>query len=76
MAFSEAEAISLASAEAVAAAMSLIKELMPEASERRRLLMILANAASSCGMLGVDRKDVFDLVQGAFELGKTKGPVP
>ena len=72
---SDAVAISQASAEAVAEAMNVIKRRMPEASEPRRLMMIMANAAASCGMLGIQRDDVLTLVAGAYENGSAKGPV-
>ena len=72
---SEAEKISRASAEAVGTAMAALKRSMPEASEWRRVLMILGNAAASAGMLGIDREDVLALAGGAYENGSAHGPV-
>ena len=61
--------LSGAAAGAVTAAMTVLHEEEPEASEARRLLLILANAATSCGRLRVERTDVLDLVGGAYDQG-------
>jgi hypothetical protein len=69
MAATDAERISRVSADAVSAAMQVINHTMPEASEARGLLMILANAAISCGRLRVDRADVLALIEGGYDQG-------
>lgn len=65
----ERSRLSRAAADAVTAAMRVIHEAMPEASEARALLLILSNASMSCGLLRVERKDVLDLVGGAYDQG-------
>jgi hypothetical protein len=40
---------------------------LPEASEKRRLLLVLANAAASCGILRIEFDDVVNLVSGAYK---------
>ena len=69
MSINDAERISRVSADAVSAAMRLINTAMPDASEARGLLMILANAAVSCGRLRVDRADVLALIEGGYDQG-------
>lgn len=61
--------LSEASADAVAVAMDVLGRVLPEASEARRLLLIMANAAVCCGRLRVEREDVVALVMGAFDQG-------
>ena len=61
--------LSRSAAKAGSAAMSALQEEIPDASEARRLLLILANAAVSCGRLRVERTDVLDLVGGAYDQG-------
>jgi hypothetical protein len=61
--------ISRVAAIAVAAAMRVAKAEMPEASERRLLLTVLMNAASSAGILRIDFDDVMNLVAGAYKAG-------
>jgi hypothetical protein len=56
-------------ANAVAAAMRVAKAEMPEASERRLLLIVLANVASSAGILRIDFEDVMNLVTLSYEQG-------
>ncbi len=63
------ERSSRVAADAVSAAMTVVREEMPGASESRGLLLILANAAVSCGRLRVERTDVLDLVGGAYDQG-------
>ena len=63
------ERLSRAAARAVSAAMTALHKEMPHASEARGLLLILANAAISCGRLRVGRTDVLDLVGGAYDQG-------
>ena len=65
----DSERFSRVSADAVSAAMTVVREEMPEASEARGLLLILGNAAISCGRLRVERTDVLDLVGGAYDQG-------
>jgi len=69
MADEDSVGLSRTAAEAVSVAMKDLKGAMPEASEARRLLLILANAAGSCGLLRVDRRDVLALVEGAYDQG-------
>jgi hypothetical protein len=52
---------------AVAAAMKVAKAEMPEASERRLLLTVLANVASSAGLLRIDFDVVMNIVAGAYK---------
>jgi hypothetical protein len=67
--------ISRVAAIAVAAAMRVAKAEMPEASERRLLLTVLMNAASSAGILRIDLDDIMNLVAGAYEAGlQQQGP--
>jgi hypothetical protein len=54
---------------AVAAAMRVAKAEMPEASERRLLLTVLMNVASSAGILRIDFDDVMNLVAGCYKHG-------
>lgn len=61
--------LSRAAADAVSAAMQAIHEVMPESSEARALLLILGNAAISCGRLRVERADVLALVGRAYDQG-------
>jgi hypothetical protein len=61
--------ISSIAADAVAAAMRVTKAEIPEDSEKRRLLLFLANAAASCGILRIDFDDVMNLVAGAYRQG-------
>jgi hypothetical protein len=56
-------------ASAVAAAMRVALAEMPEASEKRRLLLVLTNAAASCGILRIEVDDVMSLVAGAYKQG-------
>ncbi len=49
--------------------MHVVKQQMPEASEARGLLLILGNAAISCGRLRVEREDVLRLVSEAYDQG-------
>jgi hypothetical protein len=56
-------------ANAVGAAMRVAHAEMPEASEKRRLLLVLANAAASCGILRIEFNDVMNLVVGAYKQG-------
>ena len=48
-------------ANAVAAAMRVTRSEMSDASEKRRLLLVLANAAASCAMLRIEYDDVMKL---------------
>jgi hypothetical protein len=66
---SERERLSRIAANAVAAAMRVAHAEMPEASEKRRLLLVLANAAASCGILRIEFDDVVNLVSGAYKQG-------
>jgi len=61
--------ISRVAAEAVAVAMRVVHEHMPEASEVRGLLLIIGNAAISSGRLRVDREDFLALAGGSYEQG-------
>jgi hypothetical protein len=61
--------ISRIAANAVAAAMSVAKAEMPEASERRLLLTVLMNVAASAGILRIDFDDVMNLVAGSYKDG-------
>ena len=65
----EQEHFSRVAANAVAAAMRVAHAEMPDASEKRRLLLILANTAASCGILRVEFDDVINLVTGAYRQG-------
>jgi hypothetical protein len=56
-------------ANAVAAAMRVAHAEMPGDSEKRRLLLVLANAAASCGILRVEFDDLMKLVAGAYKQG-------
>jgi len=69
MADESSERLSRVAADAVSAAMSVVHKEMPDSSEARGLLLILANAAVSCGRLRVERTDVLDLVGGAYDQG-------
>jgi hypothetical protein len=62
--------VSRVAAIAVAAAMRVAKAEMPEASERRLLLTVLANVASSAGILRIDFDDVLSIVSGAYKAGE------
>jgi hypothetical protein len=68
--------ISRVAAIAVAAAMRVAKAEMPEASERRLLLTVLLNAASSAGILRIDFDDVMNLVAGAYKAGLQQHDTP
>jgi hypothetical protein len=59
---------------AVAAAMRVAKAEMPEASERRLLLTVLANVASSAGLLRIDFDDVMNIVAGAYKASVQRVP--
>jgi hypothetical protein len=61
--------LSRVAANAVAAAMRVAKDEMPEISEKRQLLLVLTNAASSCGILRIEFDDVMTLVAGAYRQG-------
>jgi hypothetical protein len=65
----EQERFSRVAANAVATAMRITHAEMPEASEKRRLLLVLTNAAASCGILRIDFDDVMNLVAGAYKQG-------
>jgi hypothetical protein len=56
-------------ANAMAAAMRVACAEMPEASEKRRLLLVLANAAASCGILRIEFDDVMKLAAVAYKQG-------
>jgi len=66
--------ISRVAADAVAVAMRVVHEHMPEASEARGLLMIIANAAISSGRLRVEREDLLALAGGSYEQGRAMPP--
>ena len=66
--------VSRVAAIAVAAAMRVAKAEMPEASERRLLLTVLANVASSAGILRIDFDDVMNIVAGAYRAGAQHDP--
>ena len=68
--------ISKAAANAVAAAMRVTRSEMSDASEKRRLLLVLANAAASCGMLRIEYDDVMNLVSGAYKQGSQLPDLP
>ena len=59
---------------AVAAAMRAAKTEMPEASERRLLLTVLMNVASSAGILRIEFDDVINIVAGAYKAGEQHDP--
>ena len=59
---------------AVAAAMRVAKTEMPEASERRLLLTVLMNVASSTGILRIEFDDVINIVAGAYKAGEQHDP--
>jgi methanogenic corrinoid protein MtbC1 len=61
-------------ANAMQAAMRVTRDEMPEASEKRRLLLVLANAAASCGILRIDVDAVMKLVAGAYKQGLEVAP--
>ena len=65
----ERERLSRVAADAVAAALRVVHEQIPEASEARGLLLILGNAAISCGRLQFGRNDVLALVTSTYEQG-------
>ena len=66
--------VSRIAAIAVAAAMRVAKAEMPEASERRLLLTVLMNVASSAGILRIDFDDVMNIVAGAYKAGVHHDP--
>jgi hypothetical protein len=66
--------VSRIAAIAVAAAMRVAKAEMPEASERRLLLTVLMNVASSAGILRIDFDDVMNIVAGAYKAGEQHDP--
>ncbi len=68
--------LSEVAANAVAAAMRVAKAEMPEASEKRRLLSVLANVALSCGILRIEFDDVMTLVAGAYRQGSQLAAPP
>jgi hypothetical protein len=61
---------------AVAEAMRVTKSEMPDASEKRRLLLVLANTAASCGILRIEFDDVMNLVAGAYKQGSQQHNPP
>jgi hypothetical protein len=67
---------SKAAANAVAAAMRVTRSEMSDASEKRRLLLVLANAAASCGMLRIEYDDVMNLVSDAYKQGSQLPDLP
>jgi hypothetical protein len=67
---------SKAAANAVAAATRVTRSEMPDASEKRRLLLVLANAAASCGMLRIEYDDVMNLVSDAYKQGSQLPDLP
>jgi hypothetical protein len=66
--------VSRVAAIAVAAAMRVAKAEMPEASERRLLLTVLANVASSAGILRIDFDDVMNIFADAYREGEQRDP--
>ena len=58
-----------------AAAMSVAKAEMPDASEKRLLALVLTNAAASCGILRIEFDDVMTLTAEAYKLGAQQ-PAP
>jgi hypothetical protein len=60
----------------VAIAMRAAKAELPDSSERRLLLLVLTNAASSCGMLRIDFEDVKALIAGAYQQGLQQPELP
>lgn len=67
---------SKAAANAVAAAMRVTRSEMSDASEKRKLLLVLASAAASCGMLRIEYDDVMNLVSGAYKQGSRLPDLP
>ena len=56
-------------ADVVAAALRFARLQMPEASDTRLLLLIVANAAACLGQLRVRSQDVLTVVWGFYEQG-------
>jgi hypothetical protein len=75
MASDDRERFSRVAADAVATALIYARAQMPEASDARLMLMILGNAAASCGILRVEYEDVEAVVSGLYQQG-TEIPVP
>jgi hypothetical protein len=56
--------------------MRVTRSEMSGASEKRRLLLVLANAAASCGMLRVEYDDVMNLASDAYKQGSQLPDLP
>jgi hypothetical protein len=72
----ERERFSRVSANAVAAALRLGRSEMPEASDARLLLMIVANAAACLGRLRVNSQDALTVFWDAYEQGTKMTELP
>jgi hypothetical protein len=76
MSAEEIERHSRVGADAVAAALRFARSEMPEASDARLLLLIVANAAACLGQLRVRSQDVLTIVWGFFEQGYEMPELP
>ena len=72
MSTGESERYSRVAADAVAAAMRLARDDMPEASAARVLLLIVGQAAACLGRLGVNSQDVLTITWGYYEHGRSE----
>jgi hypothetical protein len=74
MSTDESERYSRVAADAVAAALRLARDDMPEASAARVLLLIVGQAAACLGRLGVNSQDVLTITWGYYEHGRSETP--
>jgi hypothetical protein len=68
----ESERYSRVAANAVAAALRLARDDMPDASAARLLLLIVGQAAACLGRLGVDSQEVLTITWGYHEHGRSE----
>ena len=74
MSTDESERYSRVAADAVAAALRLARDDMPEASAARVLLLIVGQAAACLGRLGVNSQDVLTITWCYYEHGLNELP--